>query len=97
MTYYHLLMSVFVVIAPELAGMKPFEEAIRTNFPNDHFVLGPNAWGVSALGISKDVSDKIVGTNPGRNGPTLVVVSVSGYYGLAQNSVWEWFAAKLSA
>ena len=97
MAYYHGPMALFVLIAPDTTGMTPFQEAIRSNFPNEHFVISSSVWAVSALGISKDVSTKIIGENPLPGGPSLVVVSVSGYYGLAQNSIWEWFASKMSA
>ena len=94
--YYHRLMALFLVVVPEIAAPSPYEEAIQREFPENYLSIGPRMWAVSAPGIAKDVSVKITGEEVKSGSATIIVVAVSGYWGIAQNSVWEWFASKLS-
>lgn len=69
--------------------------ALQQNYPLDFFEISPGQWFLVASGTAKDVSDKL-GITAGTVG-TGVVVSVSGYFGLAAQNIWEWLAAKLKA
>ena len=86
-------MSVFVVLSP---GPNPaLEAAIQEKFPADFMTVGAGQWLVAGDGIAKEVSDKL-GITTGAVG-TGIVVSVSGYFGFANNAIWEWLALKLSS
>jgi hypothetical protein len=94
--YYDFPMPLFLVTAPESAAMSPYEETIKTIFADNFIKISPTVWAVSSPGIAKDVALKITG-EPKPGSATLIVVAVSGYWGIAQNSVWEWFASKISS
>jgi hypothetical protein len=89
-------MPLFLVVAPEPAATHPYEETIKTAFAENFIKIGPNVWAVSSPGIAKDVAVRITGETIQPGAATLIVVAVSGYWGVAQNSIWEWFASKLS-
>jgi hypothetical protein len=89
-------MPLFLVVAPEPALVSSYEAVITTTFADNFIKLGPTTWAVSAPGIAKDVAVKITGETISPGAATLIVVAVSGYWGVAQNSTWEWFASKMS-
>lgn len=56
-----------------------------------HIQAHDNQWVVSYKGTSKELSDLIgISTSNGQAG---IVVTMSGYYGLAPNDIWEFIAA----
>ena len=71
------------------------EQAIVKNFPNDYLAISPNEWLVAASGTAKNISDTL-GITDGTSGGG-VVFSTSGYFGRANNQIWEWLLAKLGA
>jgi hypothetical protein len=87
-------MAVFAILS--LLDSQETREAlgakIKDVYPNDHFVLAPGRWMVRGDGIAKEVSDKL-GVTAGAFGHA-IVFSVSGYFGWANNTVWEWLALK---
>lgn len=85
-------MSVFVVFSP---GPNPALEAtIQEKFVDDYMVVSEGQWLVAGDGIAKDISDKL-GISTGAVG-NAIVVTVGGYFGYANNVIWEWLALKLS-
>jgi hypothetical protein len=86
----------FLVVAPETSAPSPYEETIQREFADNFLNIGPRMWAISSSGIAKDVALKITGEDVKPESATLIVVAVSGYWGIAQNSVWEWFASKSS-
>jgi hypothetical protein len=89
-------MALFAVIAPQPAGVAVLQSAIQAHFPDNYLLIGSNVWVVSALGIAKDVSDKLTGVPVPQGAPQVIVFAISGYFGLAPNTYWEWIAAKVS-
>jgi hypothetical protein len=83
-------MAVFVVIAT--VPSPALEASIQKHFPNDHQPLGLNSWLVAGSGIAKEISEKLTIVQNGIG--NAVVFSISGYWGLANNSIWEWIALK---
>jgi hypothetical protein len=90
-------MALFVAIALEPTGVDAIQRAIQEKFSGENLSIGPNAWIISATGIAKDVSDKLIGSPPAPDTPQLVVLAISGYFGLAPNTYWEWIASKMAA
>jgi hypothetical protein len=87
-------MAVFAVLSliERQEGHEALDAAIKSTYPNDHFPLAPGGWLLRSDGNAKEVSEKL-----GIMGGTLgnaVVFGVSGYFGLANNTVWEWLALK---
>ncbi len=69
------------------------ESAIRRVFPSDHLKVTDNEWLISAIGTSKDISDKL-GVTPGNETGPAIVFSMANYYGRAMMEVWDWIKAK---
>ena len=90
-------MSMFVVVALEPAKVDAVQRAVQEKFPSDNLAVSTNAWVISATGIAKDVSDRLIGSPPPPGSPQLVIFSISGYFGFAPNTYWEWIALKLAA
>jgi hypothetical protein len=84
-------MAVFTVLSLS-DNPATLDARVKEQFPNDHLSLAPGRWVVAADGIvAKDVADKL------GNGTTLglfTVFAISGYYGWATNTLWEWLALK---
>ncbi len=90
-------MALFVAIAPDISKADVLQQTIQEKYPGENLVISPNAWIISAAGIAKNVSDSLIGSPPQPGAPQLVVLAVSGYFGFAPNTVWEWIASKLAA
>jgi len=87
-------MAVFTVLSLSQVAPPILETKIKAVYPNDHFPLGPGKWLVVSDGIAKNVSDKL-GLADGTAG-IVAVFAISGYYGFAPNSIWEWLAQKFT-
>ncbi|HCC56667.1 MAG TPA: hypothetical protein DEQ47_05295 [Solibacterales bacterium] len=86
-------MSVFVVLSP---GPNPvLESTIHEKFADDYMLVSEGQWLVAGDGIAKDISDKL-GITAGTAGHA-IVITIGGYFGYANNAVWEWLALKLTA
>jgi hypothetical protein len=94
--YYDWLMALFLAIAPEQTAFSSYGEIIAREFAGNFIAIGQNCWAISAPGIAKDVAVRIHGENPVPGSATIIVVAVSGYWGIAANPVWEWFASQLN-
>ena len=83
-------MTIFAVIATN--QQEKLGAAIAKIYPENHIRINAESWLVSSEGTSNELSDKL-GVTDGSNG-SAVVLSVSGYYGRAPTSIWEWMKAK---
>ncbi len=89
---------IFAVISLDPQNHDAFVGEIAAKFPADYFQASPDGrvFFVSALGTAKDVSDRLgIGQPAGLK--SVVVLAVSGYYGVAPMNTWEWIAAKISS
>jgi hypothetical protein len=82
----------FALMAKNDAVIDPL---VKAQFADNHIKVGPGQWILSSDGnpTSKEVWDRLVGEAT----PTGIIVAVSGYYGRADTSVWEWVASKRNA
>ena len=68
---------------------------LEQKFPNDSYKFAPNAWFVSAPGASsKDLWDKLSVPAPYTESDVTVITRLTGHYGVAESSLWEWIATK---
>ena len=81
-------MAVFLVV-PTLSA-DPVAAAIRARFADKSYQLPKGEWLISYAGTSRQLSDEL-GITDGSTASSLIV-SVSGYYGRAQNDIWEWIS-----
>jgi hypothetical protein len=84
-------MAVFLVLALTDAVAPQLGEKVKALYPTNHLVLAPGRWLVRSEGVSKTVSDALEIT-PGKFGHA-IVFGVSGYFGWALPTVWEWMGA----
>jgi hypothetical protein len=85
-------MALFLIV-PTVAGVGPtIAAALEAKVPGHHRQLPLGEFLASFNGTSKELSD-ILGITSGAVGQA-VVVSISGYFGRAQNDVWEWLAQR---
>jgi hypothetical protein len=90
-------MALFLAIVPEPPAISKYAEIIEREFADNFLKIGTSTWAISATGVAKDVAVKIHGEEALPGSATVIVVAVSGYWGIAQNNVWEWFASKMSS
>jgi hypothetical protein len=84
-------MAIFAISAPS-SNMK-IGPAIAGLFPNDHLQAWQGQWFVSASGTAHEIAMKL-NVAEGAVG-TVIVLSVSNYWGRANPEVWEWLKSKL--
>jgi len=87
-------MPIFAVIG---LGDPRLDAKVREQFPDDHYPLAPDNWFVVAPGITAAGVATKLGMDPKAEQAekiTGIVLTVGGYYGLAQSDVWEWLKAK---
>ena len=80
-------MANFIVI-PLSKENQLLNELIPEKFGNACLCLPNGDWLISYAGTSKQLSDEL-GISDGSNGST-VIVNFSGYWGYADNDIWEW-------
>lgn len=67
--------------------------ALQAHFPNDHKAIGHNEWLVASPALtSREVGD-LLGISDGSSGSG-ILVAMNGYWGRANNDIWEWITAK---
>ncbi|CAN5666237.1 hypothetical protein BH24ACI5_BH24ACI5_17110 [soil metagenome] len=88
-------MTPFAVITSDPAII----EAIKTLYGSDNLKYADNVWFIADDGVTaRDVFKKLIAPKePGKVGPTAVVLSVGGYFGVAGKDLWEWLVAKGNA
>ena len=88
-----VVFSTLFVVLGDPANVK-LTQALAEKFPGDHILIRPGQWFVVSSGTAVEVSDKLEVT-PGNATGTAVIAGVSGYYGRANNQIWEWIVAKV--
>lgn len=83
-------MSIFVVF--RVQDPLKISAAIAKEFPNDHLSVDHNEWLISSSSTALDVAGKL-GVSTGENGGA-IIFAMSGYYGRAPTSIWDWIKAK---
>lgn len=86
-------MAIFSVSAP--TSNDKVAPAIAASFPGQFIKAWQGYWFVSAAGTAKEVFNKIEASSLDKKTGTLVVVSVSNYWGVANPEVWEWISSRL--
>lgn len=77
-----------------LAANPALEANIQNTYPSAHLRFAPNVWFVADQSVTtREVTEKL-GVIPGSQFSGIVIVKVESYFGLASNSVWEWFKVK---
>ena len=82
---------VFVLVGQKEQVLDPL---IERAFSSSNMKVGPAQWLLSVPGTptSKEVWTKLIEGAPEQ--PTGMVFPLSGYFGYASNSIWEWITAK---
>ena len=83
-------MGIFVIF--RVANPAALEAALAKVFPDDHLVVNPGQYMVSAKGSAKDVSDHL-DISGGVAGPAMVF-KMANYYGRATSDIWDWVKVK---
>jgi hypothetical protein len=88
-------MPIFVILPKNNAAREAVRQNVETLFPNS---LVSGAWLVSAAGTSEEISNtlRITGEGTDHTAPSVIVFTISGYFGRAPNNVWEWLTEKMS-
>ena len=88
-------MALFAVLLPQESPA--VVASIKAKFPdNKHYKINSTQWIVSGTGSAEQISD-IIGIT-GEDNSTIgsgVVLAFTGYWGRANNSLWEWMRVKL--
>ncbi|MCX7112379.1 MAG: hypothetical protein NTX45_20070 [Proteobacteria bacterium] len=82
-------MTIFFINA--IKGDEKLAEAIDGCEKIDALMVKPGQWFVSFKGTSQQLSD-LLGITKGET-ESAIVLAVSGYYGRASTSIWEWLKA----
>lgn len=83
-------MTIFAIMG--LNGLDKLGAAISQKYPADSIKVSPTQWFIVDSSTTKEVSEKL-GITSGTAGDA-VVVSISGYWGRAPNTVWEWLHSR---
>ncbi len=85
---------VFVLLGQDEQEVAPCVEAA---FSGNYLKIGPGQWLLSATctSTSKEIWTKLVTGRPKQ--PLGIVFPITGQFGYASSSVWEWIAAKRQA
>ena len=83
-------MANFIVI-PLSTDKENLNKLISEKFGNACFCLPNGDWLISYTGTSKQLSEDLNITDGG-NGGNAVILNFHGYWGLANNDIWEWLS-----
>jgi hypothetical protein len=86
-------MSLFAVTAP--SSNEKIAPAIDAAFPGQNIKAWQGHWFVSAPGTAKEIFNKLEASAADGKTGTVIVVSVSNYWGIANPEVWEWLTSRL--
>jgi hypothetical protein len=86
-------MSVFVVLTQ--TNNSKLESLIKEKFPNDHYMLSPQQWLISADKTAKILSEELLIPNKENGSGPAIVFATSSYYGMANPAIWDWLKTKL--
>lgn len=86
-------MAIFAVTAP--SSNDKIAPAIAASFPDQFVKAWQGHWFVSTVGTAKEVFNKIEAHSPDNKPGSVIVISVSNYWGIANTEVWEWLKSRL--
>jgi hypothetical protein len=87
-------MAIFAVIPLDQVPNAALEAAIKREFPDKNFRIGPDHWLVSANGTAQEISGKL-GITDAKVGQA-IVYNVGGYFGYAPQNIWEWLKSNMT-
>lgn len=83
-------MALFALVCPN--ENPSLAQTLQATFPNDHLKIGGGQWLVALHGTARELSDAL-GISKGTLG-TVIVLTISAYWGNAPNDVWEWMSSR---
>jgi len=92
-------MTIFAIMLP--SPQTGVVEAIKREFPADHYPVTDTQWLISSSGTAMDVSAKLGVYDPKNSSaaPTgsAIIFATSSYFGRAPSPIWDWIKAKLES
>jgi hypothetical protein len=85
-------MALFAVMSPSV-NVK-LEAAIKNKYPNSFYMYSSTQWFISSKSTAKEISDQLGISIKQDHIGSAVVVGVNGYWGRANNDLWDWMKAK---
>lgn len=82
-------MSVFVVISRK--NEPKIEPIINSKYPNNNYKVSDNEWFISSKETAQQLYDNLGETDK----ISLIVVSMSSYWGKWSSDLWDWIKIKL--
>ena len=75
------------------------EKAIKAEFKDHHFDFEDGQWFIAANGATtaEEIYDKLEESKKSGDIGSVVVLSISGYYGYASANLWDWLASRSEA
>lgn len=87
-------MTIFAVVALDQANSVPLFNAVNQRVGGKYFQLAAGHFLVNAPGTAQDISTQL-GIVSGTIGQA-VVYNISGYFGYAPSTAWEWLKANMT-
>jgi hypothetical protein len=90
-------MATFVLLSRQPRNDTIISEKIAELFPaDDYYKIGRGQWLIAFRGTAKGLYNKIVRHEDSdlKVAAGVVVLRISGYWGLAPSDMWEWIVAK---
>ena len=89
-------MAIFAVIPKDAISRAQIESKLRERYAtSDVIEVGSGQWLLSATGTPTEVSNNLGITEPPN--VSALVLSVTGYWGRAPTTVWDWLKARIEA
>ena len=92
-------MTIFTILMP--IPQPKLVDAIKTQFPNDHFSITETQWLVSSFETIVNVTAKLgIYDEKSPSAPSngnAIIFAISSYHGRAPVLVWDWIKSKLEA
>lgn len=87
-------MTIFAVIALDQTADNGLAGAVQSKFPGKVFQVAKGHFLINSIGTTQEISQQL-GIHTGALGQT-IVYSITGYFGYAQNTTWEWLRENMS-
>jgi hypothetical protein len=88
-------MAIFAVIPLDQTAANNLAPIIEREFPGKNVLVKGDHWLITSGGTSQELATKL-GITAGQLGEA-IVYNVSGYFGYAPQSIWEWLKSNLSS
>jgi hypothetical protein len=91
-------MPIFLVHPKAISDRDKVRPRVTAAYPGAFLELQSGSWLLSAAGTSEEVSNKLGVTGADHApSPSVIVFTISGYFGRAPNDVWEWLKANMQS